>query len=436
MDKKREELLNKLETIKEKAQEDLKNNHVGYENCVVKNVIHYNKKVELINKETNKKEELDLCVAVIEDPDTKTTMNMYYLNGEEVDFTELMLEYESPESIKDVIDKTKENEEKPEKKQDKELKGDKLDELEREKMEDKEDGKTNKKKEKNDKDSRIGEKPKYIIQTVNVDKAYIDKWHTLRNKLNLPSEVNELAFAYPNTDEDKNLSDDLVVIMLDKDGKRIKETSDGTKVTDILTVDNATGDNPVYDDNTKLELEGYAEKNKNMTMKRFKAKGIKDNNFYLSVEQKEFGGYAELYAGGKTYDGNDPVELQLETDNVGIQTDLEMQEIMNGRKGVYNKDNIDKEADIHEEHGDNTDEIKKENADGNENTYEICELEIVPGTDKTWDEWAEELGDSKENLQNRYEREVNKKPREPEKIVADIEADYEMINNHEHNRFN
>lgn len=107
MDKKREELLNKLETIKEKAQEDLKNNHIGYENCVVKNVIHYNKKVELVNKETNKKEEFDLCVAVVEDPDTKTTMNMYYLNDEEVDYTELMLKYESPELIKDVVDKTK-----------------------------------------------------------------------------------------------------------------------------------------------------------------------------------------------------------------------------------------------------------------------------------------------------------------------------------------
>lgn len=386
MDKKREELLNKLETIKEKAQEDLKNNHIGYENCVVKNVIHYDKKVELINKETNKKEEFDLCVAVIEDPDTKTTMNMYYLNGEEVDFTELMLEYEAPESIKDVIDRTKENEEKPKEEQDKELKSDKLDELEKEKIEDKGEKETNKKKEKKDKDSRIGEKPKYIIQTVDVDRAYIDKWHTLRSKLDLPSEVKELAFAYPNTDEDKNLSDDLVVIMLDKDGKRIKETSDGTKVTDILTVDNATGDNPMYDDNTKLELEGYAKKNKNMTMKRFKAKEIKDNNFYLSVEQKEVGGYSELYAGGKTHDGNDPVEVQLETDNVGIQTDLEMQEIMNDRRGVHNKDNIDKEADMHEEHGDDTDIIKKENADGNDATFEFCENE------KDWEELATKWG--------------------------------------------
>lgn len=316
-------------------------------------------------------------------------------------------------------------------KQDKELKSDKLNELEQEKLKDKKED-----KKKDNKNNRIGEKPKYIIQTVDVDKAYIDNWHTLRNKLRLPSEVKELAFAYPNTDEDKKLSDDLVAIMLDKDGRRIKETSNGTKITDVLTVDNATGDNPMYDDNTKLELEGYAEKNKNMTMKRFKAKGINDNNFYLSVEQKEVGSYAEIYAGGKTHDGNDPVEMQLETDNIGIQTSLEMQEIMNGKRGIHNRDNMDKEADMHEEHGDDIDKIKKENADGNENTFELCDLEIVPGTDKTWDEWAEELGDSKVNLQKRFEREVNKNPRKPEEIVADVESDYEMLNNHEHNGFN
>ena len=123
-----------------------------------------------------------------------------------------------------------------------------------------------------------------------------------------------------------------------------------------------------------------------MTMKRFKAKGINDNNFYLSIEQKEVGGYAELYAGGKTHDGNDPVEVQLETDNVGIQTDLEMQEIMNDRRGVHNKDNIDKEADMHEEHGDDTDKIKKENADGNDATFEFCENE------KDWEKLATKWG--------------------------------------------
>ena len=416
MDKKREELLEKLKEIKAKAEHDLKNNHIGYENCIIKDVIHYNKKVELINKQTNQKEEFDLCVVVVEDPDTKETSRMCYLNGEEVDFSELMLKYESPEPIKDVINKTKENEEEPENKQDKELKSDGLEQLEQEKLKEKDD-----KKKENSKSTR--EKPKYIIQTVDVDKAYVDKIHTLRTKLRLPSEVKELAFAYPNTEDDKKLSDDLTVIMLDNKGRRIEETSGGKKITDVLAVDDATGDNPMYDDNTKLELGGYAEKNKNMTMKRFKAKGINDNN------------YAEVYSGGRTHDGNDPVEVQLETDNVGIQTDLEMQEIIDGRRGIHNRDNIDLEADMHENHGDDTDKIKKENADGDRSTHEVCELDIVPGTDKTWEQWADELGDSKKNLQERFAREINKNPKKPEDIVQDIEADYEMLNNHEHNKF-
>ncbi len=427
MDKKREELLEKLKEVKAKAEYDLKNNHIGYENCTIKDVIHYNKKVELINKQTNEKEEFDLCVVVVEDPDTKETSRMCYLNGEEVDFSELMLKYESPEPIKDVVNRTKENEEKPENKQDKELKSEGLEQLEQEKLKEKDS------KKKSDKED-VREKPKYIIQTVDLDQAYVDKLHTLRTKLRLPSEVKELAFAYPNTEDDKKLSDDLTVIMLDSKGRRIDETSSGKKITDVLTVDDSTGDNPMYDDNTKLELGGYAEKNKNMTMKRFKAKGINDNNFYLSVEQKEIGSYAEIYCGGRTHDGNDPVELQLETDNVEIQTDLEMQEIIDGRRGIHNRDNIDLEADMHENHGDDTDKIEKENADGDLNTHEICNLDIVPGTDKTWEQWADELGDSKENLQKRFEREVDKDPRKPEDIVQDIEADYEMLNNHEHNR--
>ena len=120
MNKEREEILERLMTIKQKAKNDLQNNHPGYENCIVRNVIHYNKTVELVNKKTGEKEEFDLCVAIVEDPDTKQITQMYYLNGEEIDFSELMIKYESPEPIKDVIDKTRENEKKPEKEQDKE----------------------------------------------------------------------------------------------------------------------------------------------------------------------------------------------------------------------------------------------------------------------------------------------------------------------------
>ena len=84
----KEKILQNLQEIKEKTENSLKNNYIGYENCKVKNVIHYNKNVELINKKTKQREEFDLCVAVIEDTDTKKTINMYYLNGENIDFTE------------------------------------------------------------------------------------------------------------------------------------------------------------------------------------------------------------------------------------------------------------------------------------------------------------------------------------------------------------
>ena len=58
MNKEKKDMLEKLRDIKQISEEYLKENN--FENYVVKNVVHYNKKVELINKETNKKEEFDL----------------------------------------------------------------------------------------------------------------------------------------------------------------------------------------------------------------------------------------------------------------------------------------------------------------------------------------------------------------------------------------
>ena len=60
MDEKKEESLDILRAIKEKAEADLKNKP-GYEKCKVINVIHYTKKVELINRATEKKKNL-ICV--------------------------------------------------------------------------------------------------------------------------------------------------------------------------------------------------------------------------------------------------------------------------------------------------------------------------------------------------------------------------------------
>lgn len=430
MNKVKEEILQQLREVKQTARVDLQEKS-GYENYKVKNVKYYGK-VELVNKITGEKESFDLHVIEAADKSGGDIESIYYLNGQEIDFAELLRIYESPEPIKDVVDKAEENRQKPEKEQDKELEIQDLNELEDEK--EKEDGTTSSAKEdeeENSKNDLTGKKPRYILQTIDVDKAYVDNWTTFRRGFRIPADVEKIAIAYPMQKDDHILSSTMTVYMLDNRG-RILENVNGRTIRDFLEVDDATGHNPMYDDNTKLELDEYAEKNKGQTMRRFKS--TQNPDLYLSAEQKKTGGYVEVYAGKRTRNGNDPVEVQLETDNVGIQTSLEMQEIMSGRKGVYQKENIDKEADMHEAHGDDEMKIAKENADGNRVTRVECDSPFIPGTDITWEELSETTGEGIKKLQERFEREA-KKEKDPNKIIKTIEEDYEMAGHEHQHRF-
>ncbi len=368
MEKEKQEMLEKLEVIRKTAEKDIKKNHPGYENCEITDVIHYNKPVELVNRKTKEKEQFDLCVALAEDPETGEVWEMYYLNGKEVDFTALMREYESANPIKDVIDATKENEEKPEEEQDEELTTNNLHGLEEEKNIDKEKEDSKNNEEEFEKENHItGVKPKYVIQTIDVNHTYIDDWTTVSRGFNLPPQVKEIAIAKPMQNDENILSYDMTIYMLDDKG-RIIEDIEGKTIEDFFEIDRATGKNPTNDENTKLELGGYAERNRAYTMRRFKSKENPD--LYLSAEQKKVTDYAQVYAGRKTMEGNDAVEVQLETRNIGIQTSLEMQKIAAGYKGIYNIENIDKEVDEFEEQGGDMENIPIEKADGKEEEYE------------------------------------------------------------------
>lgn len=285
------------------------------------------------------------------------------------------------------------------------------------------------KEESEEKDEVKKQKPKYVIQTVDVDKAYVDNWTTVRKGFKIPPGVEEIAIAYPTQKDENVLSSHITMHMLDKNGYVIQE-ADGKTIKDLFEIDDSTGSNPMYDDNTKLELEGYAEKNKGQTMGRFQSK--QNSELYLSAEQKEVGDYAQVYAGRKTRDGNDPVEVQLETSNTDIQTSLEMQQIISGYKGMYNKENIDKEADFHESHGDDMEKIAIENADGDRRTVKACDEDLIPGTDITWREFANKCGyRGKDGIERAQEKFVESKEDNPDitneelvnKIVDDLEDD-------------
>jgi len=243
----------------------------------------------------------------------------------------------------------------------------------------------------------------------------------------LPDGVKQIAFAKPLQKDENVLSTDMTMYMLDGSGCIVEEV-DGKTILDFFEADDTTGRNPSIDENAKFELSGHAERDDGHTMRRFRSKENPD--LHLSVEQKKIGDYAQVYAGRKTMDGNDAVEVQLETRNLPVQTSLEMQKMVAGYKGIYNIEDIDKEVDEHESHGDDMNNIHKENADGEEHTIEICVSPYIPGTEITWEELSEKTGESISKLQDRFQREIDN-GKKPSQVLAEIEYDYEMTG-HEH----
>jgi len=375
-----EELLEQLRAIRDTAQNDLEQRE-GYENYSVSNVVHYNKNVELTVLETREVEYLDLSVVVAQDMETGEIIEIYYLNGEEANIVELNSKYESALPIIEVINETNENLKLDTDKQDEELIKIELVDLEEKELEEHEERKEDKEleekheEEKDEKDEKekdeeenenslTGIKPRYMVQTIDVDKTYVDNKTTVRKAFNIPAGVQELAISKPEQGDKNVLSRDLTIFMLDSSGKVI-ENADGIQIGDIFELDAATGKAPNADMNTKLGLEGYAKRDISHTLRRFRSKENPD--FYLSAEQKKIGDYAKVYAGRKSPEGNNPIEVELETRNVGIQTDLEMQEVVAGYKGIYNTGRIDQEVDEYEVGGNDLSKIEKENADGMEN---------------------------------------------------------------------
>lgn len=439
-----EDILQQLREMKTDAQNALAVRE-GYKEYSVTNVVHYNKNVKLVAIETGEIEYVDLSVVTAEELETGEIIEIYYLNGEEADFSQLMRKYESATPIKDVIIATNKNLELAPEEQDKELVKDDLEELEKEEQERNNEQKQEQENEEqqqlknqmdiqngNEKNNLTGIKPRYMVQTIDVDKTYVDDKTTVRKAFQIPGPVKKLAIAKPLQEDENVLANDMTMYMLDGT-ERVIEEADGQTITDLFQADDATGKKPRTEENTKFELSGHAERNKNHTLRRFESK--KDPSMHLSVEEKTITDYAQVYAGRKTLNGNDSVEVQLETRNIPVQTSLEMQKISAGYKGIRNIKNIDEEVDLREANGDDLKNIPVENADGKVNVTEKIKDAYIPGTEITWNELSDKTGENIQVLQERFNREVED-GKEPSDIVSEIEYDYEMAGHeHEHRWF-
>lgn len=426
MDKK-EEMLNYLNEIADLAIMQLRERE-GYESYEVTD-IKYSGEMICIDKETGEQitmPRVDISAADINDK--KANIRLTYVGEQELD-QKFLEKYEVENPIKDKVgEKTEGNEEHISDSTDKQGK-------EEHKREESEDEKKQEEKEEDDdekdKDAEESQskkrKPKYVIEKVNPDKAQMDYWQTVKQACGLPEKVHTLAFSYPTSSEDKVDYADITVYMLDKDGYII----DDFDVDDYFEFDSSTGNNPLQDDvvrHEKDENEGKAQIEEHRTMIRLYAKNSEDKNTYISLEQKNgIGDYNDINAGRKTVAGTQNVEKQLETDRVVKDWDSDEEKLMNSYAGKYNMNEIFEEAEKHEKHGDE-EYVSTLNADGNQQTAEMCRTKLVPDTSITWEQFSKSVGDRNiEELQKDFFEQYN--GNNGQELILKIQADYKEKEN-------
>lgn len=418
MNKEKAILLAKMQELKDKRESEISNQELDIKIVDVK----YLGKIKWIDEQDESRVEKEKDIFMIIEDRNGSMVYKYYDENMEMIAAQMSLDNnllpnkkflskEDKSFLKDIEDLDKV--------------GESLEDLKREK-EKEEKGKTkNADKKKDTKEERkndlTGKKTKGIVQRIDPNKAYVNSVETVSNAYGISSDVDELVIADTQAGDENALSDNKTIYMLDKDDKII-EKSNGKKINELFEYDDSTGKNPMYDDNTKIELAGHAERNKGQTMARFRSKENPD--LYLSAEQKKWGNYAQVYAEQKTRDGNDAVGIELETDNSAIQTDLEKQKIMGYGSGDYKKEYVDEEADMHdEEHGDDEMNIAIANADGNELTREMCDNPFVPDTNITWEQFSKSIGDKDINeLMKEFFEQYN--GNNGQELILKIQSDY------------
>ena len=469
MDKRKKEMLERLRVVKAEEEKELEK--VGLKDRVNIKRVQYLSDIQIyrtvIDEDTGehkKSEELDtLCIVSVEEINKETgNIVMKYYSGDMLLGTEAkgvgqnepaiipspeyLRMYEEDKPIKDLVADLKEilrekEEKKAQEKSDKEdgiergLKGITLEELEQEKK--KEELEKKEKVVAGNEQEEVRQRARGYIQVIDVDQVKVDDVRTFREAYNIPEDVKKIGFKYPVTDEQRVISDDLSFDMIDADDYSIDVTRDGKRREDLFIVDDATGDNPMYDDVTHVNINKTVDRDSNSTLKRFKAVNpapeVKNNGLsYISVRQKEIGGHVKVYADGKDMDGNDVEGHEFETTVTKIHTDNDMEKVFNNKNGRYNLREIDQEVKTHGLKGEETTSHK--NADGKANTMELCDRPEICGTDPeiTWEELSERTGEGIEKLKARYKKEWDGK-RTPNDIVEAIQSDYEMLQSHNHN---
>lgn len=442
----REQLIENFNQVGNNAKSYLINNKFvpKEEDINIKNVIRYNKKIELTKKDSDGREKDEFTLYVVEleyaNPEMESENSL-----KEIEFlveedengkiqkinsiSDLIQEYEGFENIKDVVDKTKENEEKPKEEQDEEYKKDSLEELEAEQekeecaetLEEDEDKIKKIAEIKNEKDDKKLAQMNHL-QEIDAD-TRVNYYKDMEKALGLKG-VQKFVIVY--SEDAVELSD-----TKERNSSRysmIAVMDDGSKMNldDKLEEVRSEGTNS---DEGRIQTDADEKTGiSNNLASMYRIKGSSSNETF-SFEQGQYGEIKAYYGNMTKADGTTFVGTQLETSSVW-PTSTKVKEQASDRAGKYYADEKKDETEKHLEHGD--EEVSIENSDGREETKELCENQI----DMTLiEKYVEEILENESINETYTEREVReylletieKNPnKEPEEIKETVEYDLDM----------
>lgn len=365
----REDIIEELRNIKETTQR----NHPGY---IVKDVVHYNKKVETTNEE-GKVEEFDLTVVLVKNAETNEEYQLYYLNGRETPIIEFLKDRQLLNNIQEVIDDTKENEDKPEEEQDKELKKECLEELEKEEE-----------KEENSEEKENVEDKETTLTSDTAGATSLDQQidrRSLRNLIGLEPDdayIKPISASEAKTKYGININTKEGIEIIKKDG------TSRLAGEDIFRQDVQEGNNS-FDRDLNIEVDGDLEYKSNTTSLEL----VNMPGHYISMGYDELSTKKEIkFSKRSGRDGHREPEKELLKKGASEYQDPDQRNMLRrNEEGIGEGDEIRKRQQALEEAGDNNDRVENIDNDKSNDIYTVDPDEKIEDTDVTWREFANKL---------------------------------------------
>ena len=409
MDIKIEEMLEKLRQVKNNANKDLEGKE-EYKNSVAQNVTYYGT-IELVNKVNKEVEQHELYTVEIYNYETEETSQKIYLDGQEIDAIELMRTYEDISPIKDKINEAKERS-KQDRKQKPEDRSYSLNELEEEKKEEE-------KEEEKDDEKTLDEEEVKDLQISNaqgkIDLDQMVDGRTLRNIMGLDADYKYIAPVSSSSLNLEGTNASYTFVALKEDGTA-KVLYD-----DVISEDRqegiATADKDKFVGNDGKVEQKSAISNYVITGTRYS----------LSVHYDEGTSSRATTITKRSGRENTKGEIDKELHHQGdLKIDSDSRDSLREINGIGSSDDMKKRPEEQENEEGENDRVENIDDDKtNDLHYHI--------TDEQLEELAEITGENKDKLRERFDREVVKNPnKNPEQIIEEIEDDYEMLRNHNH----